>query len=1586
MMFNYTVKVIKALKYIQGIIYKGGKYMKSKYNLKTAYILSSVALFTGAVGFAHSLESEAITDNESSNITASKTETTKKITNENKLSLSSEEEEGGILDSEDLATILKDADESGESLYEGVLPTTNSSYAQSQQSPKVVTTSNWDDVASSFYSDSTDSNLLYKSGKLLLFGIYDNSTRIENENLILEGWSSIINHTHVNGKNNKTYIVLKNGSKVTVVPAATVTNNLTSSWIWNKADPSLRCREQTSDNNKPIAWTADGGTSKTQYKGCYHDNKNIGFKAQIPLETLFGKGEQNSQYSMYVVTSIGGNKILYKPLVSNSTKVDTYSGTTSAGTVTYDAQASNNVASIKSDNDVMIRTSPYESGGTTTAKIHTVVSGDTLWGISQKYNTTVASIKSLNGMSSDTIYVGQKLKVSSTGGSGGGGNTTGATFKKGSYTITNRIVYEGVIWYKLSGQGITGWISSNYVIDKGTPAILRYAVTAQNFNVNFYKQDARTTKVRNSVTKTVNNTSIPSFKITAANEKSLTGTDGKLYSRIIGADQERKFNKDVSPADINLYYDDAVERTVAYVDSATNQVVYTAKLADLQAGQSIAHNVPKHATITANGSTYRVLNDTSATKTFKLGITDAEYANLKAPMRVSVEKQEEVTLAVNHRGVNFRNENFNPIKNLSTENVKVKIYPSDGTKTYKVGAKGISVTGALNNVANTPEMTSGKWRFSNRGIDSDGNAITNPDGTDNVNKGFENITVNSKTGAKSVTFNYMQDKFFYVNYMNQDNKALKVKDSVQQQLTWQKPDFTVTETTDLEIKGTNGLIYYRIYDGNTKTHSRTFNELAAPTDINLFYDNAVDYKIEYKDAQGTVVKSETKTLDAGETITTTVPKNTEFTASNGRKYRNTVAINDTRTFAKALTLTQYNALKNTITINVERQEEITLNIKHNAVNTKNTLISTLNTEALKVNLYPSEGTKTYKVGSKGFGITGALNDVTRTTNMVSGKWFFSGRGIDSDGNVQTNPKGTDPVNKGYEDFKVSSTSVAKSVTFNYMQEQADPNETVKVAPNSQLIAKGQFNWFLTKPNTMTSNATHQESIVELNNIIDVTGSAYARRNGNSTISIPGSTPVTKPETNIHYALNTALQATKYLGNGADTTKVKQVTAENNVVVPTPRKETDFMQVDAEKNLTAAETKNLKGKDVTQEYSFEYTNKYKDIYKPADGYNIGGHVFLYEYTHTNTVWDGSTKVVLKTDANNKLDHNVGDTIALTNDSSTTKNIGRYADIANQTVSKTSPTIKLIETLTEASVINNVTNKTQSTVDIKGNLTYVTNFNANILRGTLKTNHANKDFTYNAKTTADNSYLVKDVDENFRTSTNANGINTLTAAEKTALLGNTTLSTALKTDVNNSGFEIPIKASGTSSVSIETVKDYYVLKNSGLLIETDKLTEAAINEDAKAQYAAFTSGKNVADLTTAEKNAVTDTIANYAATKDLDRYFIPADSASSLKPNTSYNNTYILSGVGLNDTEVVFQDTFKFEDYLVGDVLSPDVKFNTQKEPLVNKGTGYSGQTVITQDTKNEIKEISNENRTKKASNVRTTDSNKVWTQLKSLLKW
>nr|WP_286675956.1 peptidoglycan endopeptidase [Rossellomorea vietnamensis] len=76
---------------------------------------------------------------------------------------------------------------------------------------------------------------------------------------------------------------------------------------------------------------------------------------------------------------------------------------------------------LKSDVIYPGQTLIVSSGGTTTtpppstgSSTYTVQSGDTLSHIAIRYDVSVSSIKSWNGLSSDTIYVGQKLSINGT--------------------------------------------------------------------------------------------------------------------------------------------------------------------------------------------------------------------------------------------------------------------------------------------------------------------------------------------------------------------------------------------------------------------------------------------------------------------------------------------------------------------------------------------------------------------------------------------------------------------------------------------------------------------------------------------------------------------------------------------------------------------------------------------------------------------------------------------------------------------------------------------------------------------------------------------------------------------------------------------------------------------------------------------------------------------------------------------------------------------------------------------------------------------------------------------------------------------
>jgi len=75
-----------------------------------------------------------------------------------------------------------------------------------------------------------------------------------------------------------------------------------------------------------------------------------------------------------------------------------------AGRVTYVKQSSHSHYSST-------KRSSSSSGSRVSGRYHTVRFGDTLWGLSRKYGKSVSSIKSANGLRSDTIQTGKKLRI-----------------------------------------------------------------------------------------------------------------------------------------------------------------------------------------------------------------------------------------------------------------------------------------------------------------------------------------------------------------------------------------------------------------------------------------------------------------------------------------------------------------------------------------------------------------------------------------------------------------------------------------------------------------------------------------------------------------------------------------------------------------------------------------------------------------------------------------------------------------------------------------------------------------------------------------------------------------------------------------------------------------------------------------------------------------------------------------------------------------------------------------------------------------------------------------------------------------------
>ena len=121
--------------------------------------------------------------------------------------------------------------------------------------------------------------------------------------------------------------------------------------------------------------------------------------------------------------------------------------TSTSSSITNNSTSSGNSAASTTPTTSV---TPAKPASQTTIKVK---SGDTLWGLSVKYKTTIAQLKSWNHLNSDTIYIGQNLIVSQSAGSssssaGSSSASTSSTSNSSaaSNTSIHKVVKGDTLW------------------------------------------------------------------------------------------------------------------------------------------------------------------------------------------------------------------------------------------------------------------------------------------------------------------------------------------------------------------------------------------------------------------------------------------------------------------------------------------------------------------------------------------------------------------------------------------------------------------------------------------------------------------------------------------------------------------------------------------------------------------------------------------------------------------------------------------------------------------------------------------------------------------------------------------------------------------------------------------------------------------------------------------------------------------------------------------------------------------------------------------------------------------------------------
>jgi MucBP domain len=365
------------------------------------------------------------------------------------------------------------------------------------------------------------------------------------------------------------------------------------------------------------------------------------------------------------------------------------------------------------------------------------------------------------------------------------------------------------------------------------------------------------------------------------------------------------------------------------------------------------------------------------------------------------------------------------------------------------------------------------------------------------------------------------------------------------------------------------------------------------------------------------------------------------------------------------------------------------------------------------------------------------------------------------------------------------------------------------------------------------------------------------------------------------------------------------------------------------NYSVKNPNSLKGKKITFEFSYEYTNHYRENYQCTD--KQGNDCFKWEFKDYTPVWtDGYAKKANWT-RDITVDHKYGESFDF--DSTSTENlsltVGRRSVFKGDT--------------------NNAMNDRFTDYIAKENFT-VDNSPTTLLTQTwLPINEEVKyssDLQNNLYTLPNLMYYYPyDIDSNLRSKYQN------------------------KTPFAYSKYALPLRVEGNGTSAIYKLADnFFVTKNTGFLFSAPSniQNESEIAQRAKAEYEAFT-GKKYDD-------SVLNTV------NQGSRYYFNIDGNSDQEKNKWYAHYYVVGKLGLSDVTFHIKKLVLFNKYLVGSALD-DTVINEQQESVVD--VNYPHSITVDKEKIDEVKEIASE-RNSLLHSFRSTDIFEKYNQLKNIL--